>query len=77
VRFGQKVNSFSISANDADTPLTGSNPELVEIHEEVIKRYLLKLDRDNILNRIRLALHPSTLLYLSIGVIHEEICTRC
>jgi AraC-like DNA-binding protein len=56
VRFGQDENSFSISAKDADGPLTGSNPELVAIHEEVIERYLLKLDRDNIVNRLRLGL---------------------
>lgn len=56
VRFGQKDNSFSISVKDADMPLTGSVPELVAVHEEVIRRYLLKLDRDNILNRIRLKL---------------------
>jgi len=56
VRFGQEDNSFTISAKDADTPLTGSNPELVAIHEEVIERYLMKLDRNNILNRIRLHL---------------------
>ena len=59
VRFGQHENSFAISARDADLPLTGSNPELVEMHEEVIKRHLLKLDRDNILNRIRLSLMDS------------------
>jgi AraC-like DNA-binding protein len=56
VRFGQDENSFSISAKDADAHLTGSNPELVAIHEEVIERYLLKFDRHNILNRIRLHL---------------------
>ena len=56
VAFGQDEDSLSISAEDADQPLTGSNPELVAIHEEVIERYLMKLDRRNILNRIRLGL---------------------
>jgi AraC-like DNA-binding protein len=56
VRFGQPCNSFAISAKDADAPLTCSNPELVAIHEEVIERYLLKLDRDSVVNRIRLGL---------------------
>ena len=56
VAFGQDENSLSISAEDADQPLTGSNPELVAIHEEIVERYLMKLDRHNILNRIRLGL---------------------
>jgi len=54
VRFGQPENSLAISARDADKPLTGSNRELVQIHEEVIRRYLIRLDRDNILNQTRL-----------------------
>ncbi len=56
VRFGQSSNSLSLSAADADTPLTGSNPELMAIHEDVIERYLMKLDRDNVVNRLRLGL---------------------
>jgi len=56
VRFGQADNSFSLSAATADAPLTGSNPELVAMHEDLIARYLLRLDRDNVLNRLRLGL---------------------
>lgn len=54
VCFDQAENSLSISAADADVPLTGSNSELVAIHEEVIRRHLMRLDRNNILNRARL-----------------------
>jgi AraC-like DNA-binding protein len=68
VRFGQNKNSFAISTEDADVPLTGSNPELVAIHEEVIKRHLLNLDRNNILNRIRLKLMDA----LPSGRVTEE-----
>jgi AraC-like DNA-binding protein len=56
VRFGQDCNSLSLSTEDADATLTGSDPEMVAIHEDVIERYLLKLDRDNIVNRLRLCL---------------------
>jgi len=56
VAFGQDENSLAISAEDADKPLTGSNPELVAVHEDVIERYLLKLSRHSIVNRIRLNL---------------------
>lgn len=56
VAFGQDENCLSISAEDADKPLTGSNPDLAAVHEDFIERYLLKLDRQDILNRIRLGL---------------------
>ena len=54
VRFDQAENSLAIKNEDADKPLTGSNSELVAVHEEVIQRHLLNLDRNNILNRTRL-----------------------
>jgi AraC-like DNA-binding protein len=54
VLFGQPDNSLSFSIEDADRKLTGSDPEMIALHEEVIQRYLMKLDRGNILNRARL-----------------------
>lgn len=68
VRFGGRENRLSISARDADTPLTGSNEELVALHEEVIRRYLLKLDKSSILNRARY----SIIEHLPTGRITEE-----
>lgn len=56
VRFGQDENSLSISAADADAELTGSNPELAAMHEGLVERYLLTLDEEDIVNRIRLTL---------------------
>ena len=56
VRFGQPRNSLSISAEDADELLTGSSPELLDIHEDVIRRHLAHLDRTSVLNRVRLAI---------------------
>ena len=56
VCFGQPENSLAISASDADTPLTGSNSGLVTVHEEVIRRHLMKLDRNSVLNRSRLGI---------------------
>ena len=73
VSFGQARNTLSLNLEDATTPLTGSNPELVAIHEEVIERYLLKLDRDNIVNRLRLALIEEM---PSGGVSEEEMARR-
>jgi len=56
VQFGQEEFSLAISASDADWPLTGANRELVVMHEEIIQRHLVKLNRDNILNRARLGI---------------------
>ena len=54
VRFKQPENSLAISARDADQPLTGSNRELLQLHEDMIRRYLSRLGRNNILNQTRL-----------------------
>lgn len=56
VKFGQALNSLSFSNENADRPLTGSNSELVAIHEEMIQRHLARLDRGNILNRARMGI---------------------
>ena len=49
-------NSLVISAADADRQLSTSNPEMARLHEEIIQRYLMQLDRENIINRARLHL---------------------
>lgn len=56
VRFAQPLNGLSISLDDADKPLTGGNPELVAIHEEIMQKQLLKINRDNIIYRARLSI---------------------
>lgn len=54
LEFGHHLNSLVISAADADRKLTSSNPEMIKLHEGVIERHLMKLDRDSIVNRARL-----------------------
>lgn len=56
VLFGQHENSLSISSADADRLLTGSNPELAAVNQEFVERYVLQLDQQDILSRIRLGL---------------------
>ena len=68
VRFGGRANRLSIRARDADIPLTGASEELVALNEEVLRRYLLKLDRHSILNRARLGIME----HLPSGRITEE-----
>lgn len=56
VHFGQTEDSMDISAADADVELTCSDSELVEIHEDVIRKHLSRVKRDNIVNRARLTI---------------------
>lgn len=54
LKFGQARNSLAISAADADRELTTSNPAMVSLHEQIIQRHLMKMDRENLVNRARL-----------------------
>lgn len=51
VQFDQTENSLAIENRDAVKPLTGSNPALVALNEDVIRRQLAVMDRSDILNR--------------------------
>ena len=51
VQFNQSENCLALWNRDADKRLTGSNPMLVALHEDVIKRQIAELDRSDILKR--------------------------
>lgn len=51
VQFNQSENCLALWNRDANKRLTGSNPMLVSLHEDVIKRQIAELDRSDILNR--------------------------
>ena len=53
IQFGQSEISLSIDKRDADMPLTGSNSELVAVNEEVMRRHLMKISRNDIINQSR------------------------
>ena len=53
VDFGSDANRLVLSRTKATKPLSGSDPQLAALHEEVIERYLASLDRGDILNRAR------------------------
>ena len=53
IQFGQSEISLSIAKRDADMPLTGSNSELVAINEEVMRRHLMRIGRNDIINQSR------------------------
>ena len=54
ILFGHNFNSLALDNQDADLQLTSSSPAMIRLHEEIIERYLMKRDRENILNRARL-----------------------
>ncbi len=56
VRFGQPINSIAFSAEDADRELSSANAEMAELHEDLVRRYLMKLNSESISNRTRLAI---------------------
>lgn len=51
VQFGQNENCLALRSQDATKQLIGSNPMLVAMHEDVIKRQIAELDRTDIFNR--------------------------
>jgi len=51
VQFDQSENCLAITSRDANKNLIGSNPMLVALHEDVIKRQIAELDRSDIVNR--------------------------
>jgi AraC-like DNA-binding protein len=73
VLFGQPSDSIAFSASDADQKLTSANRELVDSHEDLVKRHLAYMDRNNIKGRVRLAIIEEL---PSGGVTEEKMAAR-
>ena len=56
VEFGEALNCLALHQRDVDKPLTVSSTQLVSQNEEVMARYLAKLDMSNIINRVRVSI---------------------
>lgn len=56
VLFDAADNRFTISLDDADRRLPGSNPLLATLHDQFIINYLAQLDKNNIVERVRAAI---------------------
>jgi AraC-like DNA-binding protein len=72
VKFDQAQNGLAISNDDADATLTSGDSELISIHEEILRRQLVRLDRQNILFRARQAI----IEHLPTGRVTEERLAR-
>jgi len=88
VQFGQAENCLAIRTEDANKQLIGSNPMLVAMHEDVIKRQIAELDRSDILNRTLAAIMeqlPSgdvneisvaNALNMTTRTMHRKLCEK-
>lgn len=56
VAFDAPANSFTISAADADQARACSNAQLALLHDQLLIQYLAKLDKDNIVERVKVAI---------------------
>ena len=54
VTFSQTVAVFSFSRKDADYPLPGACAELAQLNDNLANRYMARLDKDDVLNTVRL-----------------------
>lgn len=53
VRFGCEQIRFFFDLDTMCTPLPGASRELAQHHDQIVRSYLEKLDRDDIVNRVR------------------------
>ena len=56
VHFDKTRNSILFSVEDIDKQLPGSNPHLASLNEKVITKYLLSIDKDDIINRVKVCI---------------------
>jgi len=74
VTFNADTNSLSISLEDADKPRACSNTQLVQIHDQLLIEYVAKLDKDNIVERVKLAIiNQLGSGYISDSVVAESL----
>ena len=56
VIFDADIDSLTISLEDADKPRACSNKQLSQLHDQLLVEYVAKLDKNNIVERVKLAI---------------------
>lgn len=56
VFFNAETDSLTISLDDADKPRSCSNKQLAQLHDQLLIEYVAKLDKGNIIERVKLAI---------------------
>lgn len=72
VGFASDADRLVVARRKAANPLSGSNPQLAALHDEVIERYLSSLDRGDILSRARVEITDQ----ISTGQVREDSVAR-
>jgi AraC-like DNA-binding protein len=54
--FNADVDSITISLDEADKPRSCSNKQLAQLHDQVLITYVTKLDKNNIVEKVKLAI---------------------
>ena len=53
MEFGMNRNVIRVLVKHADTILSSANPNLAQLHEEMVVQYLLRLDQEDFIGRVR------------------------
>jgi AraC-like DNA-binding protein len=69
VEFGAEENCLVLRRQDVDEELTVANPALAALHEDVVRRHLAIVDREDVVNRARVAIME----LLPSGELSEEL----
>ena len=56
LNFNASANLFTISATDADMQRMGANAQLSQLHDKFMLEYIARLDEDNLIERVKLAI---------------------
>ena len=56
VAFGRPDNGFIISAEEADKPRSCANSQLAALHDHLMRDYLARLDKENLIERVKAAI---------------------
>jgi len=56
VEFGAESNQIVLPLDAVNKPLTSSNPQLAQINDQVMINYLARLDKDDIVQRVKVAI---------------------
>lgn len=56
IHFDETSNRILFSVEEIDTQSPGSNPHLASLNEKVITKYLLRIDKEDIINRVKVCI---------------------
>ena len=74
VIFGSEIDGLTISIEDADKPRASSNTQLAQLHDQLLIEYVAKLDKGNVVEKVKLAvINQLGSGYISDAIIAETL----